>query len=200
MAHQVSELTQELREIRRQISLPSTSLAVRRVNADEAINEWERQVTHLVERQTMRRVQTLTKFQGLSRTQVLLTMIIKLCSEIHDIKNSQNKYHLSEKGNTKDNTTNLSKISNIHCSHNPVSLDTCAYHDQHGDNSSHNIPSSPSHPACRKNIALSCELSLSYTQSSPAPPEGGCQGHSTQCSQRDKCLFCGQTSPTSHCQ
>ena len=27
-----------------------------------------------------------------------------------------------------------------------------------------------------------------------------CQGHSTQCSQRDKCLFCGQTSPTSHCQ
>ena len=29
---------------------------------------------------------------------------------------------------------------------------------------------------------------------------GSCQGHSTQCSQRDKCLFCGQTSPTSHCQ
>ena len=27
-----------------------------------------------------------------------------------------------------------------------------------------------------------------------------CQGHSTQCSQCDKCLFCGQTSPTSHCQ
>ena len=27
-----------------------------------------------------------------------------------------------------------------------------------------------------------------------------CQGHSTQCSQRDECLFCGQTSPTSHCQ
>ena len=26
------------------------------------------------------------------------------------------------------------------------------------------------------------------------------KGHSTQCSQRDKCLFCGQTSPTSHCQ
>ena len=30
------------------------------------------------------------------------------------------------------------------------------------------------------------------------PP--ACQGHSTQCSQRDKCLFFGQTSPTSHCQ
>ena len=29
---------------------------------------------------------------------------------------------------------------------------------------------------------------------------GECQGHSTQCSLRDKCLFCGQTSPTSHCQ
>ena len=27
-----------------------------------------------------------------------------------------------------------------------------------------------------------------------------CQGHSTQCSQCDECLFCGQTSPTSHCQ
>ena len=27
-----------------------------------------------------------------------------------------------------------------------------------------------------------------------------CQGHSTQCSQRDKCLFFGQTSTTSHCQ
>ena len=27
-----------------------------------------------------------------------------------------------------------------------------------------------------------------------------CQGHSTQCSQHDECLFCGQTSPTSHCQ
>ena len=46
LAHQVGELTQELREIRRQIGLPSTSLAVRKVNADEAIDEeWERQVT-----------------------------------------------------------------------------------------------------------------------------------------------------------
>ena len=34
-ACQVSELTQELREIRRQISLPSTSLAMRRENVDE---------------------------------------------------------------------------------------------------------------------------------------------------------------------
>ena len=31
-------------------------------------------------------------------------------------------------------------------------------------------------------------------------PPGLCQGHSTQCSQHDECLFCGQTSPTSHCQ
>ena len=46
LAHQVGELTQELREIRRQIGLPSTSLAVRRANADEAIDEeWERQAT-----------------------------------------------------------------------------------------------------------------------------------------------------------
>ena len=30
--------------------------------------------------------------------------------------------------------------------------------------------------------------------------EEECQGHSTQCSQRDECLFCGQTSLTSHCQ
>ena len=38
---------------------------MRRVNADEAIDEeWERQVTRLAERQTMRRAQTLTKFQG----------------------------------------------------------------------------------------------------------------------------------------
>ena len=37
--------------------------------------------------------------------------------------------------------------------------------------------------------------------SNPATEEQEhCQGHSTQCSQRDKCLFCGQTSPTSHCQ
>ena len=65
LACQVGELTQELREIRRQISLPSTSLAVRRVNVDEAINEeWERQVTRLAERWTMRRAQTLTEFQG----------------------------------------------------------------------------------------------------------------------------------------
>ena len=34
----------------------------------------------------------------------------------------------------------------------------------------------------------------------PIPPTSPCQGHSTQCSQRDECLFCGQTSPTSHCQ
>ena len=40
-------------------------------------------------------------------------------------------------------------------------------------------------------LALSVELS---------EEEGDCQGHSTQFSQRDKCLFCGQTSPTSHCQ
>ena len=46
LAHQVGELTQELREIKRQIGLPSTSLAVRRANADEVINEeWERQAT-----------------------------------------------------------------------------------------------------------------------------------------------------------
>ena len=65
LAHQVSELTQELRKIRRQISLPSTSLAVRRANADEAINEeWERQATQLAEHRTMRRAQTLTEFQG----------------------------------------------------------------------------------------------------------------------------------------
>ena len=63
LAHQVNKLTQELREIRRQIGLPSTSFAVRRANADEAINEeWERQATQLAERQTMRRAQTLTKF------------------------------------------------------------------------------------------------------------------------------------------
>ena len=57
-------LTQELREIRRQIGLPSTSLAVRRANVDKTINEWERQVTQLAEHWTMRRAQTLTKFQG----------------------------------------------------------------------------------------------------------------------------------------
>ena len=46
LACQVSKLTQELREIRRQISLPSTSLAMRRANADEAVDkEWERQAT-----------------------------------------------------------------------------------------------------------------------------------------------------------
>ena len=81
--------------------------------------------------------------QPVSRTQVLLTKIVKLCSEIRDIKNSQNKYHLCDKRNTRNNKTNLSKISDIHRSHNPVSLDTCVYHDQHGDNSSHNTPSSP---------------------------------------------------------
>ena len=65
LACQVGELTQELREIRRQIGLPSTSLAMRRANADEAINEeWERQVTQLAEHRTMRRAQTLTEFQG----------------------------------------------------------------------------------------------------------------------------------------
>ena len=37
---------------------------MRRANADEAIDEeWERQVTQLAERQTMRRAQTLTEFQ-----------------------------------------------------------------------------------------------------------------------------------------
>ena len=65
LARQVGKLTQELREIRRQIGLPSTSLAVRRANTDEVINEeWERQATQLAEHQTMRRAQTLTEFQG----------------------------------------------------------------------------------------------------------------------------------------
>ena len=65
MARQVGELTQELREIRRQIGLPSTSLAMRRANTDEVIDkEWERQATQLAEHWTMRRAQTLTKFQG----------------------------------------------------------------------------------------------------------------------------------------
>ena len=109
----------------------------------------------------------------MSRTQVLLTKIIKLCSEIRDIKDSQNKYHLCDKGDTRDNKTNLSKISDIRHNHNLVSLDTCAYHDQHGDDSSRNIPNSPSHPACRKGTALPCELLPSHTQSSPTPPEEG---------------------------
>ena len=111
--------------------------------------------------------------EELSRTQVLLTKIVKLCSEIRDIKNSQNKYHLCDKGNTKNNKTNLSKISDIHCSHNPVSLGTCAYHDQHGDDSSRSIPNFLSHPMCRKGTALPCEPLPSHTQSSPTPHEGG---------------------------
>ena len=109
----------------------------------------------------------------MSRTQVLLTKIVKLCSEIRKIKDSQNKYHSCDKGNTMDNTTSLSKTNNICRNHNPVSLDTCVSHDQHGDNSSHNIPSSPSHPVCRKGTALPCEPLPSHTQSSPTPPEGG---------------------------
>ena len=111
--------------------------------------------------------------QRVSRTQVLLTKIVKLCSEIRDIKNSQNKYHSGGKGNTRNNTTNLSKISDIHRSHNPVSLDTCVSHDQHGDGSSHNTPNSPSRPVCRKDTALPCEPLPSHTRSSPTPPEGG---------------------------
>ena len=110
---------------------------------------------------------------NVSQTQVLLTKIVKLCSEIRDMKNSQNKYHLCDKGNTRENTTNLSKISDTRRSHNPVSLDTCVYHDQHGDDSSHSTPNSPSHPACRKGTALPCEPLPSHTRSSPAPPEGG---------------------------
>ena len=99
----------------------------------------------------------------MSQTQVLLTKIVKLCSEIHDIEDFQNKNHIFDKGDTRNNKTNLSKISDIRCSHNPVSLDTCAYHDQHGDDSSHSTPSSPSHPACRKGTALLCEPLPSHT-------------------------------------
>ena len=109
----------------------------------------------------------------MSRTQVLLTKIVKLCSEIHDIKDSQNKYHLCDKRKARNNKTNLSKISDIHRSHNPVSLDTYVYHDQHDDDSSRSTPSSPSHPVCRKGTALLCEPLPSHTRSSPAPPEGG---------------------------
>ena len=109
----------------------------------------------------------------LSQTQVLLTKIVKLCSEICDIKNSQNKYHLKDKWNTRNDTTNLSKISNIHRNHNPVPLDTCASHDQHGGDSSHSTPSSPSYPECRKDIAPLCEPLHSHTRFSPTPPEGG---------------------------
>ena len=38
LAHHVGEFTQELREIRRQIGLPSTSLTVKRANVDEVID------------------------------------------------------------------------------------------------------------------------------------------------------------------
>ena len=118
----------------------------------------------------------------LSRTQVLLTKIVKLCLEIRDIKHSQNKYNLCGKGNTRNKETNLSKISDTHRNHNPVSLDICVYHDQHDDDSSHNIPSSPSHPACRKGTALPCEPLPSHTQSSPVPLEGGVPHMSPQLS------------------
>ena len=98
------------------------------------------------------RAVTLEAQQGpVSRTQVLLTKIVKLCSEIHNIKNSQNKYYLCDEGNTRNKKkTNLSKICDIHRSHNPVSLDTCVYHDQHGGDSSHSTPSSPSHQRAEK--------------------------------------------------
>ena len=43
-------------------------------------------------------------------------------------------------------------------------------------------------------------LPLEPPKESSSKEESSCQGHSTQCSQCDKCLFCGQTSPTSHCQ
>ena len=99
----------------------------------------------------------------MSQTQVLPTKIVKLCSEICNIKDSQNKYHLRDKENTRNNKINLSKINDIRHSHNPVSLDTCVSQDQHGDDSSHSIPSSPSHPACRKGTTLPCEPLLSHT-------------------------------------
>ena len=91
LARQVGELTQELREIRRQIGLPSTSLAIRGVNTDEAID-------------------------------------VETCKSIGGMEDH-------EEGPDSDQV-----------------------------------------------------------------PGASCQGHSTQCSQCDKCLFCGQTSPTSHCQ
>ena len=74
--------------------------------------------------------------------------------------------------NINNNTVNLSKISNNCHSHNPVSLDTYALHDQHGDNSSHNSSSFLSHPEDKRDTVPLCELSPSHTQSAPIPPEG----------------------------
>ena len=56
MAHQVSKLTQESREIRRQIGFP-----VEAVGEEVWDKEWERQS---VEWRAVRRAQTLTEFQG----------------------------------------------------------------------------------------------------------------------------------------
>ena len=108
----------------------------------------------------------------LSWTQVLLTKIVKLCSEIHDIKNSQNKYHL-RKRNTRKPTINLPKTNNEPYNHTPVSLDTYASHNQHDGNSSDNTPNFPLHLSYKTNTAPPCELSPSHTLSSPTPPEGG---------------------------
>ena len=82
------------------------------------------------------------------------------------------------------------------------------------------LPSPPAHSFCDLQVLATSQQILSSFAETPSTlpshsttlfdsanlrPHGPhtsalCQGHSTQCSQRDKCLFCGQTSPTSHCQ
>ena len=104
---------------------------------------------------------------------MLLTKIVTLCSEIHDIKNSRNKYHSRDKGNTRKPIINLSKTNKVPYNCIPVSLDTHVSHDQHGGDSSHNTPSSLSHLLYKTDIAPPHELSPSQIKSSPTPPEGG---------------------------
>ena len=108
----------------------------------------------------------------MSQTQVLLTKIITLCSEIRDIKNSQNKYYSRNKGNTRKQIITLSKTNKVPYNRIPVSLDTHVSHDQHGGGSSHSTPSSPSHLLYKTDKALPYELTPSQILSSPTPPEG----------------------------
>ena len=115
----------------------------------------------------------------MSRTQVLLTKIVKLCSEIRDIKKSNKLNNIA---------VNLSKTNSAdgHTGIPPLQQDTGGVDDLHGIDYGDSSPNYQNHLSCRtctlQDNALSPDHTLSLLthalpRSSHTSPPPSCQEH-----------------------
>ena len=136
----------------------------------------------------------------LSRTQTLITQISRLCQEIRDIKRqNKNRSNSTPKAEPREGVT-LTRIQEEKTMDSNQCQDRTSIGGTDGSGCTYSSHSTLLPRSERSHDSPSHHGTSHPFLYSTLPQSNQCQGHSTQCSQHDECLFCGQTSPTSHCQ